>query len=75
MTTTIIFNTNEKLKKAAMRKAHAQGLTLSAVLNMATQAFVDNELTVDIVARDIARARAEPSIPAAEVYRRLGLAK
>ena len=57
MNTKIIFNTDRKLKDAAMKKAQRQGLTLTAVLTMATQAFVDGEISVDIVARDIARGR------------------
>lgn len=57
MNTKIIFNTDRKLKDAAMKKAQRQGLTLTAVLTMATQAFVDGDISVDIVARDIARGR------------------
>jgi hypothetical protein len=75
MTTKIIFNTDQKLKDAAQKKAREQGLTLTAFLNLATRAFVDNELKIDVIARDIAEARRGKSIPAAEVYRRLGLQK
>ncbi len=75
MTTKVIFSIDEKLKGAAMRKAKAQGLTLTAVLNMATRAFVDNKM--DIIARDIAIAREQirqgKAIPAEEVWKRLGI--
>ncbi len=59
MTTRVIFNTDEKLKEAAMRKAKRQGLTYSAVLNLATRAYVNDELEVDLLARDLAEARAQ----------------
>jgi len=75
MNTRIIFNTDKKLKAAAQKKARAQGLTLSGMLNLATRAYVEND--IDIIARDIAAARADikagKGIPAKEVHRRLGL--
>lgn len=77
MPTTIIFNSDKKLKAAALKKARAQGLTLSAVLNFATRAYVEDQIRIDIIARDLAEARADISagkgIPAEEVYRRLGI--
>lgn len=77
MTTTIIFNTDPKLKKAAMQKARKQGITLTTVLNLATRKFVDDELEVDIIARDIAAARADiragKFLTAAEMRRSLGI--
>lgn len=75
MNTKIIFNTDKKLKAAAQKKARAQGLTLSAVLNLATRAYVKNEVEVDIIARDLAQARSEKNIPAEEVYQMLGIPK
>ena len=79
MNTKIIFNTDRKLKDAAQKKARKQGLTLSAMLNLATQAFVDDDIKIDVIGRDIARARADiragRGIPAEEVYRRLGIKK
>ena len=71
MNTRIIFNTDKKLKAAAQRKARAQGLTLSGMLNLATRAYVEND--IDIIARDIAAARASKRIPAEEVHKRLGI--
>jgi hypothetical protein len=44
MTSKTIFNMNTKLKKAAMKKAREEGWTLSAILNLATQAYVDNRI-------------------------------
>lgn len=35
---------NTKLKKAAMKKAREEGWTLSAMLNQATKAYVNNHL-------------------------------
>ena len=59
MNTKIIFNTDKELKSAAQKKARAQGLTLSAMLNLATRAFVDDDIKIDVVGHDIARAREE----------------
>ena len=79
MNTKIIFNTDSKLKDAAQKKARARGLTLTAVLNLVTRAFVDDSIHIDVIGEDIARARAEigagKGIPAEEVYRRLGIRK
>lgn len=74
MITKVIFNTDKKLKVAAQKKARKQGITLSAMLNFATRAYVRDEIEIDIIARDIAEARQGKSIPASEVYRRLGIA-
>lgn len=73
MDTKVIFNIDKKLKTAAQKKASAQGLTLSAMLNFATRAYVDETIKIDVIAQDIARARNSKSVPAEEAYRRLGL--
>lgn len=73
MNTKIIFNTDRKLKQAAQKKARAQGLTLSAMLNLATRAFVDDDIKIDVIARDLDRARASKRIPAEQVYHELGI--
>jgi len=73
MKTKIIFNTDTKLKIAAQKKARQQGLTLTGFLNLATRAYVKNEIEVDIIGRDISRARQSKGIPAEEVYRRLDI--
>ena len=71
MNTRIIFNTDKMLKAAAQKKARAQGLTLTGMLNLATRAYVEND--IDIIARDIAAARRGKRIPAEEVHKRLGI--
>ena len=75
MNTKIIFNTDKKLKELAQKKARAQGLTLSAMLNLATRAYVDEHMTIDMLARDITEARRGTSVPASDVYRRLRIKK
>ena len=57
MNTKIIFNTDKKLKVAAQKKAKKQGLTLSAVLNRATRAYVEDSFDIGVISHDIARAR------------------
>ena len=42
------------LKKKAMTKARREGLTLSVLLNRATDAFVKNRLSLEIVDPDLA---------------------
>ena len=75
MNTKVIFNTNKKLKEAAMKKAREEGLTYSAVLNLATEAYVNDRLHISAFDRDLAAAREEvrqgKTIPAEEVYRKL----
>jgi len=56
MTSKTIFNMNTILKKAAMKKAKKEGLTLSDVLNFAARAYVDGDIQVRIVDRDTAEA-------------------
>lgn len=73
MNTTVIFNTDLALKKAAMRKAHERGLTLTTVLNLATRAFVNDAFTIDIVGNDIARARASKKVSSKKAHQLLGL--
>ena len=77
MNVKVIFNTNKKLKDAAMSKARKEGLTYSAVLNLATEAYVNDRLKITAFQRDLAIAREEmrqgKGIPAEEVYKKLGL--
>ena len=49
MTTQVIFTIDKKLKNEAMRKARSFGLPFSSVLNLATQAFVDGNINVEMV--------------------------
>lgn len=77
MVTKVIFNTDKRLKAAAMKKARSQGLTLSAVLNMATKAYVDDRIEISVFDRDLAEAledvRKGRVTDAETVHRRLGL--
>ncbi len=43
---------NTKLKKAAMKKAQEEGWTLSAVLNHAARAFIEDRFEIEILPRD-----------------------
>lgn len=49
MTTQVIFKIDKKLKDKAMRKAQNQGLPFASVLKLATRAFVEGRLNVDLV--------------------------
>jgi predicted transcriptional regulator len=55
MTSKTIFNMNTQLKKAAMKKARQQGWTLSAMLNFATRAYVEDRLNMEILDPELAR--------------------
>jgi hypothetical protein len=57
MATKIIFNTDKKLKVAAMKKSKESGLTLSAFLNLAMQGFVSEQLQIGIIDKELAAAR------------------
>ena len=50
----VIFNMEATLKKKAMAKARRDGLTLSTLLNRATDAYVKNRLSLEIVDPDLA---------------------
>ena len=47
---------NTALKKAAMKKAKGEGLTLSDVLNFSARAYLNGDVQVRIVDRDTAEA-------------------
>lgn len=49
MNTQIIFKIDKKLKDRAMAKAQHEGIALTAVLKLATKAFVDGDLTLELV--------------------------
>lgn len=48
MTTQVVFRVDPKLKSRAAKKAANEGMNLSAVLKLATQAFVDGEFQVGL---------------------------
>lgn len=79
MDTKVIFNTDKKLKEAAMCKARKEGLTYSAVLNIATRAYVEDRMKIEAFDRDFEKAfeevRLGKGVHAEKLYRRLGLKK
>jgi hypothetical protein len=42
----VVFKIDEKLKRKAMKKAEAEGLTFSTILKLATQAYVKGDFVV-----------------------------
>ncbi len=59
MNTKIIFSTPKKLKSALMKKAKKQGLTMSAVFNLAAQAYVDNRIVLSPFEREFLKSVAD----------------
>jgi len=49
MTTQVIFKLDKTLKAQAMKRAQNEGVALSAVLKMATKAFVAGDLRIGLV--------------------------
>lgn len=49
MTTQILFRIDKKLKDRAMEKARHEGVALSSVLKLATKAFVEGALDIQLV--------------------------
>ena len=49
MTTQVVFRIEKNLKNRAMKKAHKDGLPLTAVLKLATQAYVSGDLCIELV--------------------------
>lgn len=49
MTTQVIFKIDDKLKAQAMRRAKNDGMPFSSVLKLATQAYVNGSLDVELV--------------------------
>lgn len=45
---------NTKLKKAAMKKARAEGWTLTSVLNLAAKSYVEGRLRLEILDPELA---------------------
>ena len=66
MQTKIIFNADIRLKRAVATKARAQGMTLSAVFNLAAQAYIDNRLHIEAIDERLAKSRDE--VQAGQVY-------
>jgi predicted transcriptional regulator len=77
MTEKVIFNMDTKLKSAAMKKATKQGLSLTTVLTLATQAYVDDALIVGAFEAELAAGREDIKrgrvIPMEKVFKSLNL--
>ena len=65
MTTQVIFTIDKELKNKAMRKARSFGLPFSSVLNLATRAFVDGKINVEVVDSQTFNARTAREIRSA----------
>lgn len=65
------------LKNAAMKKARAEGLTLSAVLNLILKAFVKDELQIGAFEKNIFVAREDVKrgriISQEDLFKKLGI--
>ena len=48
----IVFNIDEKLKAAVMKKAKAQGVTLTYVLTLAIELFAKGDLIIAMIHKD-----------------------
>lgn len=76
MTTKTIFNIDSALKKAAMKKAKHEGLTLSTVLNLALRAYVHDRLRISafesLLKKRRADARSGRMVSQGELEERLG---
>jgi antitoxin component of RelBE/YafQ-DinJ toxin-antitoxin module len=62
MTTQVIFKIDQKLKDQAMKKAKSEGLPFGAVLKLATKAFVDGTLSVNLAPTKVFNERASRMI-------------
>ena len=49
MTSQVVFRIDRKLKDRAIKKARNEGLPLTAVLKLATKAYVEGDLDVQLV--------------------------
>ncbi|MDP2629961.1 MAG: hypothetical protein Q8P56_00985 [Candidatus Uhrbacteria bacterium] len=52
MTSQVIFKIDQKLKTRAMRKAKSEGMPFASILKLATQAYVDGSLDVELVVQE-----------------------
>ena len=50
MTSQVIFTVDTKLKQRAMQKAQAAGIPFASVLKLATKAYAEGRLQVDLAA-------------------------
>ena len=57
MTSQVIFKVERKLKAQAMKKARKEGIAFASVLKLATKAYVDGALEVQLVAQPSLNAK------------------
>ena len=62
MNTQVIFKIDKNLKNQAMEKAQNEGISFTTILKLATKAFVDNQLNVGLVVKEVFNPRARKSI-------------
>jgi predicted transcriptional regulator len=70
-TTKILFNTNDRIKEKAKKRAHKEGTDLTAILNQAMVLYADGVFDPDdfLTKEDIrAIRRAEADVKAGRVY-------
>ena len=65
MTTQIVFNIDAKVKAKAMQRAKREGIPFASVLKMATKAFADGTLSVEMVGNESFNAATRRQIEAA----------
>lgn len=53
MTTQVVFNIDPKIKAKAMKRAKREGVPFAAVLKMATKAFAEGRLGLDITDEEV----------------------
>ena len=57
MTTQVIFKIDKKLKDQAMKKAQHEGIAFASVLKLATQAYINGKLDVELVPQEKLNAK------------------
>ncbi|MBI3671594.1 hypothetical protein HY249_02240 [Candidatus Azambacteria bacterium] len=62
MNSQIMFKLDKKLKDSAMKKAEAEGITLSSVLKLSIKAFVEDDLKVGLTYGGRLNARIEKEL-------------
>jgi antitoxin component of RelBE/YafQ-DinJ toxin-antitoxin module len=65
MTTQIVFNIDPKVKTKAMQRAKREGIPFASVLKMATKAFADGTLSVEMVGNESFNAATRRQVEAA----------
>ena len=48
MTSQVVFKVDKKIKDRAMKKAQSEGIALSSVLKLATQAYIEGDLQIGL---------------------------